>query len=119
MKQHTFYARWETFCISRNVKYFEKITWFNCANHIDGIFWSASKFFFQFYVMFRQKNLIVQPCVYAALPNKKAETYVEMLNAIKTNVKPLGDLINELYFPETSLTDFEMTIQNALREFFP
>ena len=43
---------------------------------------------------------MILPCVYAALPNKKAETYVEMLNAIKTIVKPLGDLINEPYLLE-------------------
>ena len=51
------------------------------ANHSDGTFWSAPKFFFQFYVIFGQKNLMILPCVYAALPNKKAETYEEDIAA--------------------------------------
>ena len=62
---------------------------------------------------------MILPCVYAALPNKKAETYVEMLNAIKTILKPFGDLVSLPYLPETALTDFEMAIQNAFRDCFP
>ena len=83
-------------------------------NHSDGTFDSSPKLFFRFYVVFGQKNSMILDCVYASLPNKTTESYVEMLNAVKKIVKPLGDIRNLLpYAPSTALTDFEKAIQNA------
>lgn len=88
------------------------------ANHSDGTFWSAPKYFFQFYVIFGQKNLMILPCVYSALPNKTTNSYVEMLNALKLIIKPLGSPLDP-YLPNTALTDFELAIQNAFVHCFP
>ena len=89
-------------------------------NHSDGTFNSAPKLFFQFYVIFGQKNLMILPCAYCCLPNKTSACYVEMLIAIKNIVKPLGDLNNlSPYLPDTALTDFELAIMQAFLHVFP
>ena len=59
-------------------------------NHGDGTFRSAPVFFFQFYVIFGQKNDMILPCLYAALPNKQTSTYVELIQAVKLIVSPLA-----------------------------
>ena len=58
-------------------------------------------------------------CYYCALPDKTTATYVEVLEAMKITVKPLG--ISELspYLPQVILTDFEMAIQNAFLHCYP
>ena len=89
-------------------------------NHSDGTFQTAPKFFFQFYVFFGQKNDMILPCVYAAMPNKTTETYIEVIDAIKLIVKPLADPITTLaYKPEVALTDFEPAIMKAFLHCFP
>ena len=61
---------------------------------------------------------MILPCVYSALPNKTTNSYVEMLNALKLIIKPLGSPL-EPYLPNTALTDFELAIQNAFVHCFP
>ena len=63
-------------------------------DHGDGTFLTAPVFFFQFYVLFGQKNTMILPCVYAALPDKTTSTYIELIHAIKLIVKPLADPLN-------------------------
>ena len=50
---------------------------------------------------------MILPSVYACLPDKCADSYVEMIRVIGTIVKPLGDLLNLPFNPLTALTDFE------------
>ena len=88
-------------------------------NHGDGTFASAPKYFFQFYVIFGQKNDMILPCSYCALPYKTTATYVEVLEAIKIIVKPLGISQLSPYLPQVILTDFEVAIQNAFLHCFP
>ena len=63
---------------------------------------------------------MILPCVYSALPNKKTETYVELIEAIKLILKPLADPNNTIlpYFPQIILTDFETAIMNAFKHCF-
>ena len=99
------------------------VLWFlreSLRNHGDGTFSSASVYFSNF-MWFSKKNTIILPCWYVALPDKKTETYVEVIDAIKVIVKPLADRNNTSlpYFPQVILTNFEITIMNAFRHCFP
>ena len=88
--------------------------------HGDGTFSSAPKLFFQFYIIFGQKNLnMILPCSYCFLPNKTQETYIETLNAIKIIVNPFGTQYNLTFCLKVVLTDFELAIQNAFKHCFP
>ena len=84
-------------------------------NHCD----SSSKYFFQLYVIFGQKNEMILSCVYACLPYKTVETYIEMISTICTIVKPFGNLISLLYRPVAALADFEQAFMLAFRHLFP
>ena len=54
------------------------------------------------------------------MPDKKTEAYVEVIEAIKLIVKPLGmDSLIAPYFPLAVLNDFEQSIMNAFRHCFP
>ena len=80
----------------------------------------AKRVFFSilYYIWTKETNDL--PCVYSALPNKKTETYVELIEAIKLILKPLADPnnISLPYFPQIILTDFETAIMNAFKHCF-
>ena len=88
-------------------------------NNSDGTFSRCPKLFYQFYVIFGQKNDYILPCVYCLLPNKTQQSYTHMLSAIKDIVKPIGDHSSLPFLPDTALTDFETAIQNAFVHQFP
>ena len=87
--------------------------------HGDGTFASAPKLFFQFYLIFGQKNIMILPCAYCCLPDKKTDTYIEVLGIIKLTVNPLGGVYSQSFSPKVSMTDFEQSIMQSVKNFFP
>ena len=76
-----------------------RIVWLgeSLSIHGDGTFASAPKLFFQFYLIFGQKNVMILTCAYCCLPDKKTDTYIEVLRIIKLTVNPLGDVSSQSF----------------------
>lgn len=87
--------------------------------HGDGTFKECPSLFFQFYVIFAERSNFIVPCVFAILPDKTTETYVELLTAVKDKIRPVNDLVSKPLNPVFALTDFESSMQNALIYCFP
>ena len=77
----------------------------------DGTFKIAPSIFYQLYTIHAilQENLV--PCVYALLPDKREETYRDMLTAL-IHIQPL-------LHPVSCLIDFELASKNAFLHIFP
>ena len=63
---------------------------------------------------------MVFPVAYTVLPSKSTELYIEILNTIKSIIKPIDSDQTVIQFnPTVALSDFEIAYQNALTNVFP
>ena len=77
----------------------------------DGTFKIAPSIFYQLYTIHALVHGNLVPCVYALLPDKREETYRDMLTAL-TRIQPLLQ-------PVSCLIDFELASKNAFLHMFP
>ena len=95
------------FSTDRNLQFLS-----TCSNlYADGTFKTVPSLFEQLYTIHGLKNGLTIPLVYALLPNKKENTYVEFLKQMKGLVPNLS--ISSI------LTDFEIGMINAISSEFP
>ena len=77
----------------------------------DGTFAVVPTIFYQLYTIHAKVGNNYPPIVYFLLPNKEQNTYVRMLDVLKTLLPDT--------FPEIMLLDFENAAQNAFRLAYP
>ena len=78
----------------------------------DGTFDSAPEIFYQLYVIGVYLRGYVFPCVYALLPGKKKETYIELFRQVSF-------LTNDKMCPTSFMMDFELAQKQAVEVIFP
>ncbi|KAB0801401.1 hypothetical protein PPYR_01533 [Photinus pyralis] len=81
--------------------------------YADGTFKVVPPLFLQLYTIHGIKDHVAIPLIYALLPNKTEQTYLNLLREIK-NLLPADDAQ-----PQTIMTDFEVAMINAIRIEFP
>ncbi|CAF4228058.1 unnamed protein product, partial [Rotaria sordida] len=81
----------------------------------DGTFRTAPKLFYQSYSIHVWDDFSMKPVIYAALPNKKFDTYDIFLNELIMYAKSYGISLT----PKSILIDFEMSAYQAFSKHFP
>ena len=82
-------------------------------SYSGGFFKSAPlQFYSSNFKYFGKTNTMILPCAYVTMSDKITETYVEVIEAMKLIIKPLGT--DFLIAPSVVLTDFEQSVMNAL-----
>ena len=81
----------------------------------DGTFRTAPKLFYQSYSIHVWGDFNMKPVIYAALHNKKIDTYDIFLNELIQYGKSDGISLN----PKSILIDFEMSVFKAFSQNFP
>ena len=81
----------------------------------DGTFKAARELFTQLYTIHGQKSGYTVPCVYALLPNKRKESYVQLFWQVKSWLDFAGRQWSfKLYF-----SDYEQGANNVVLDVFP
>ena len=84
-------------------------TWF-----MDGTFDVAPLLFNQLYIIRASLGNTAVTCVYAFLPNKHQETYVELFTAVQDKCKEFGFDVD----PSVVTVDFEQAVINTIKASF-
>ena len=81
----------------------------------DGTFKAAPELFTQLYTIHGMKSGYTVPCVYALLPNKRKESYVQLFRQVKSWL----DVAGRQWSFESFLSDYEQGAYNAVLDVFP
>jgi hypothetical protein len=81
----------------------------------DGTFYTCPKLFYQIYTIHILTNGVMNPVVYALLPEKSQTIYTRFFTFLREHIGEFGFR----FAPNNAHADFERSVHNSLREVFP